>query len=109
MLGWPRLSEQNTNCRYITHVWKVGLELELDGKKYSGLLLKEEVDSKVRRIMSIGGGADDPEIEMIRNNCRELRNASQKAVMKGGSSHTALLDFVHQMRQLAHPETTAEN
>ena len=105
MLGWPRLSEQNTNCRYITHVWKVGLELELDGKKYSGLLLKEEVDSKVRRIMSIGGGDDDPEIEMIRNNCRELRNASQKAVMKGGSSHRALLDFVHQMRQLAHPET----
>ena len=109
MLCWPQLAEQNTNSRYITHVWKVGLELEYDGKKYSGLLLKEEVDSKVRRIMSVGGGDDDPEIDMIRNNCRELKNASKKAVMKGGSSHTALLDFVRQMRQLAHPETDGQS
>ena len=32
MLGWPRLSEQNTNCRYITHVWKSGWSWSSTGR-----------------------------------------------------------------------------
>lgn len=101
MLCWPQFVDQPTNCFYITRVWNVGLELDREVR--TGLVLQEEVERKVRRIMSIRGDdqSDDPEIVLIRNNCRELRNASKKAVMKGGSSHTALLDFVQQMKQRA--------
>lgn len=86
MLAWPRFGDQTTNCHYITHVWKIGLQLQVR----NDLISKEEIDRKVRKMMA----KEDEETDAIRANSRKLEMAAKKAVAKGGSSHAALAKFV---------------
>jgi hypothetical protein len=99
MLGWPRFADQNTNCHYITHVWKIGLALQSQVKDGRAVVLKEEVAQKVKKIMATGEA--DLEVEKIRTNCKTLRMAARKAVSKGGSSQIALEKFVELIERRA--------
>jgi aminoglycoside N3'-acetyltransferase len=92
MLGWPRFADQNTNCHYITHVWKIGLQFESQVRGGSAVVPKEEIARKVRQIMAAEGM--DMEVDKIRTNSRKFQKAASKAVAKGGSSQTALTTFV---------------
>jgi hypothetical protein len=97
MLGWPRFADQNTNCHYIAHVWKIGLELQSyadpDGNT---VVSKEEVALKVKKIMTCD--KTDLEIAKIRTNSKNFQMAARKAVQQGGSSQTALTKFVDLIR-----------
>ncbi|KAG0592454.1 hypothetical protein M758_1G246600 [Ceratodon purpureus] len=99
MLGWPRFADQNTNCHYITQVWKIGLELKSQVKDGREVVSKEEVAQKVKRIMA--RGETDLEVEVIRTNCRNLRMKARKAMLKGGSSQIALAKFVELIERRA--------
>ena len=92
MLGWPRFADQNTNCHYITHVWKIGLQFESQVRGGSAVVPKEEIARKVRQIMAAEGM--DMEVDKIRTNSRKFQKAASNAVAKGGSSQTALATFV---------------
>ncbi|KAG0601345.1 hypothetical protein M758_11G103200 [Ceratodon purpureus] len=92
MLAWPRIADQNTNCHYITHVWKIGLRFESQVRDGNAVVAKEEVAHKVKRIMAVEGS--DMEVDAIRLNSRNFQEAAKKAVAKGGSSQRALTAFV---------------
>jgi len=94
MLGWPRLSDQNTNSHYVTSVWKVGLQLRRSiSEDGSAVVLKEEIAHKVKKIMG-DSETEDQEMSEIRRNARSFQMAAMKAAAKGGSSQVALAEFV---------------
>ncbi|KAG0601343.1 hypothetical protein M758_11G103000 [Ceratodon purpureus] len=99
MLGWPQFYDQNTNCRYITHVWKIGLRFESQVRDGSAVVPKEEVALKVRQIMAPDG--TNMEVDEIRSNSRNFQKAGREAVAKGGSSERALTTFVELVRKKA--------
>jgi hypothetical protein len=97
MFGWPRFADQATNSHYITHVWRIGLELQgletVEDQSAGGHFVpKEEVHRKVKRIMAQEG--TDLEVDEIRANSRKFAMAARKAVATGGSSQIALAKFV---------------
>ena len=103
MLGWPRFSDQNTNCHYITSVWKVGLELRQTQNADGGgpVVTKQEVCEKVKKIMA--DSATDADVAKIRANCRSFQRAARKAVGNGGSSQVALAQFVERITSRPKP------
>lgn len=89
MLGWPKFAEQHTNCRYITHVWKIGFDFECHRK--DGVVIREEIARKVNAIMRREG--EDANMDGVRERVRHLQSAARKAVVKGGHSHECFFKF----------------
>lgn len=52
MLWWPRFGDQRVNARYVTYVWKVGLQLEC------GSLERGEIEKGIRRLLVEKEGAE---------------------------------------------------
>nr|U3UA11.1 RecName: Full=UDP-glucose iridoid glucosyltransferase; AltName: Full=UDP-glucose glucosyltransferase 7; Short=CrUGT7; AltName: Full=UDP-glycosyltransferase 76A2 [Catharanthus roseus]BAO01108.1 UDP-glucose iridoid glucosyltransferase [Catharanthus roseus] len=82
MICRPCFSDQIVNSRYITHVWKVGLELEQPSDR-------RVVEKTIRRLMV----ADSEEKEM-RQRMLDLKTQIESSVQKGGSSYNSLNDLV---------------
>jgi len=100
MLGWPRLSDQNTNSHYVTSVWKVGLQLRRSiSEDGSAVVSKEEIAHKVTKIIG-DSETEDQELSDIRRNARNFQVAAVKAAGKGGSSQVALAEFVELITSL---------
>ncbi|KAG0616450.1 hypothetical protein M758_5G116700 [Ceratodon purpureus] len=95
MLGWPRYADHTTDCHYITQVWRIGLALESRESPVdrSMVVPREEVDRKVRKMMA-NEDETDAEVADIQTNSRKYELASRKAVVQGGSSHSALTKLV---------------
>lgn len=81
MICRPNSGDQRVNARYISHVWKVGLELESE-------LNRREVERAVRRLMVEKEGLE------IRQNAMELKEKIQLCLKEGGSSYTSLNELV---------------
>ncbi|KAJ4847909.1 hypothetical protein Tsubulata_011741 [Turnera subulata] len=77
----PCFGDQKINARYITHVWKVGLELEND-------LNRAEIARAVKRLMV------DSEGKGTRQNAIELKKKIELCTMEGGSSYNSLNKLV---------------
>jgi hypothetical protein len=72
-------------------VWKIGLDFEdvdLDDQK---VVMKEEVEDVVRRMMRTAEG------KKMRDNVLRLKESAAKAVLPGGSSFLNLNTFVKDM------------
>ncbi|KAJ3695468.1 hypothetical protein LUZ60_000845 [Juncus effusus] len=69
------------NTRYITHVWKVGFELE-------GKLEREEIQKAVKTLMRDGEGVE------TRQRMRDLKKKSADCIKLDGSSSVAVNELV---------------
>ena len=91
VVGFPYFGDQFLNCRFAKEVWKIGLDFEdvdLDEQK---VVMKEEVEDVVRRMMRTAEG------KKMRDNVLRLKESAAKAVLPGGSSFLNLNTFVKDM------------
>ncbi|RWR92080.1 UDP-glucose iridoid glucosyltransferase-like protein [Cinnamomum micranthum f. kanehirae] len=77
MLCWPCFWDQKVNARYVSHVWKVGVELE-------SVLERGEVERVIKLLTVDEEGAE------IRKKAKELKESTERAGREGGSSFIAL-------------------
>lgn len=80
MICQPLNIDQMVNARYVSYVWKIGLELE--GFE------KGEMERLIRRVMV------DEEGEEMRVRANGLKEKVKEAVENGGCSHDSLEDLV---------------
>jgi hypothetical protein len=85
MISWPSFSEQLTNSRFVTEVWKIGLAI-------NEIVKREHVEDMVERLMRGEEG------RQMRKRVGELRDASMRAVGKGGSSYNNMEKFVQEIQ-----------
>ncbi|XP_058109376.1 UDP-glycosyltransferase 76B1-like [Magnolia sinica] len=77
MLCWPCFGDQKVNARLVSHVLKVGVQLE------NGLE-REKIGWAIRRLMV------EKEGEEMRNNARKLKDKADLCLKKGGSSYESI-------------------
>ncbi|EXB30467.1 UDP-glycosyltransferase 76E2 [Morus notabilis] len=81
MICKPWFSDQRVNARYVSHVWRVGLELEE--------LEREEIERVVRRLML------DDEGKEMRERAKELKEKIEVSTREGGSSCNYLDELIN--------------
>ncbi|XP_022932853.1 UDP-glycosyltransferase 76B1-like [Cucurbita moschata] len=81
MLCWPRVGDQRVNARFVSHVWRVGLQLE-------DRLLREDVESAIRTLF-----IDEKGIE-IHKRAKELKKKVDISLRQGGASSEFLSRLV---------------
>lgn len=81
MICKPWFSDQRVNTRYVSHVWRVGIELEE--------LKRGEIERAVRTLML------DDEGKETRKRAKELKNEIEACTREGGSSYNALNQLVN--------------
>ncbi|CAN1846585.1 UDP-glucose iridoid glucosyltransferase [Linum perenne] len=81
----PSFGDQKVTTRYLTHVWKVGLQLEDE-------LKRDEVVRVVRRLVTEQEGKE------IRKVALELKKTVENSTIKGGSSFNDLEKLVDMIR-----------
>ncbi|WOG87434.1 hypothetical protein DCAR_0206659 [Daucus carota subsp. sativus] len=81
MICWPCFSDQKVNSRYLSHVWKVGLEL--DHKLERGV-----IKESMQRLMAGKEG------EEIRVRANDMQHKMKMSVSEGGLSYASLSDLV---------------
>nr|XP_043616879.1 UDP-glycosyltransferase 76B1-like [Erigeron canadensis] len=82
MICSPRFGDQLTIARYVTDVWKIGVELK------NGLE-RVEIEGAIKRLMA------DPEGLEIRARVNNLKEKVNNCLKKGGSSYSSLEDLVN--------------
>ncbi|KAK1357198.1 UDP-glucose iridoid glucosyltransferase-like [Heracleum sosnowskyi] len=80
MISSPQFFDQKVIARYITHVWKVGFELD-------GVLERGDVDKSIRRLMTGREGNE------VRQRAIELKHMINVSTLEGGSSYNSLNDL----------------
>ncbi|KAL2333314.1 hypothetical protein Fmac_014527 [Flemingia macrophylla] len=78
MLCMPCLSDQKVNARYVSHVWRVGLQLEKGVER-------GEIERAIRKLMD-----DNVEGKEIRDRALKLKEEAKLCLEKGGSSCSSL-------------------
>jgi UDP-glucosyltransferase BX8/BX9 len=73
MICRPQFSDQMGNCRYVTHVWKVGIELE-------GELERGKIVNVIKRLMRDDEGAE------IRQRVRAMKHEASCCISNDGST-----------------------
>nr|WIW42691.1 UDP-glycosyltransferase [Nicotiana tabacum] len=78
MICRPCFGDQNVNARYITHVWKVGLQIGSDD------LTRCVIESTIRKLMVEEEGKE------LRQRVVDMKQELQMSFQDGGSSHNSL-------------------
>ncbi|KAF5821605.1 putative flavonol 3-O-glucosyltransferase [Helianthus annuus] len=79
MLCQPFSVDQLMNARYLSHVWKMGIEIVVG---------KREIESAIRRLLV------DKEGEEMRKSAMEIQENVKLAVSHGGSTQNSLYNLV---------------
>ncbi|MCD7467059.1 hypothetical protein HAX54_004252 [Datura stramonium] len=88
MICRPCFGDQNVNARYLTHVWKVGLELGTDD------LTRGVVERAIRKLMV------EEEGEELRLRIHDMKQKLQMSFRDGGSSRNSLKSLTEFMSSL---------
>ncbi|KAJ1285851.1 hypothetical protein BS78_03G309800 [Paspalum vaginatum] len=92
MLALPLFFDQPIDGRLIVEEWKIGLNLR-DWVNKDGLIGGEDIAQAAKRLMS----SDETESKAIRRRALTLKEASRRAINKGGSSYhnlSSLMEMV---------------
>lgn len=81
MLCQPFIADQGVNTRYISYVWKIGVELEC--------FERGEIKKMIRKVMV------DEEGEKMRLRANDMKEMVKRALENGGSSHDSLEALVN--------------
>ncbi|XWS65912.1 hypothetical protein CRYUN_Cryun05aG0154300 [Craigia yunnanensis] len=87
MICMPCFSDQRVNARYVTEIWRVGLQLE-NGPE------RGEIERTIKRLMKEKDG------EKIRKRVLHLKEKSNQCLSEGGSSRQSLDSLVHHILSL---------
>ncbi|XP_057474113.1 UDP-glucose iridoid glucosyltransferase-like [Actinidia eriantha] len=87
MICSPNKGDQKVNARFVSYVWKVGLELE------NGLE-RREIETVIRKLMLDKEGGE------IRQRAADLKEKVELCVKKGGSSYNSLNDLAEYILSL---------
>lgn len=82
MICRPFLGDQGINSRYVSHVWRVGLELEND-------LERGEIKRTIKRLM-VGKEGDE-----MRQRALDMKAKAQLCIREGGSSYDSLNELMN--------------
>ncbi|EXB30471.1 UDP-glycosyltransferase 76E2 [Morus notabilis] len=77
----PCFGDQKVNARYVSHVWRIGLELEE--------LKRRDIESAIRRLILHEDGKE------MRARAKELKEKFEVCTRKGGSSCDSLNELVN--------------
>ncbi|XP_059297663.1 UDP-glucose iridoid glucosyltransferase-like [Lycium ferocissimum] len=78
MICRPCFGDQKVNARYLTHVWKIGLEIGPDD------LTRCVIESTIRKLMVEEEGKE------LRQRVLDMKQKLQMSFLDGGSSHNSL-------------------
>ncbi|CAO2197716.1 unnamed protein product [Urochloa humidicola] len=93
MVCWPMYAEQRLNKVFVTEVMKLGVVME----GYDEAMVKaEEVEAKVRLVMESQQGKE------LRERAAAAKDMAAAALEVGGSSTTALFDFLKSLEISTH-------
>jgi UDP:flavonoid glycosyltransferase YjiC (YdhE family) len=81
MICRPCFGDQTVNARYVSHVWRLGLELEGD-------LERGEIERAIRKVMA------EEEGEAMRERAKNLKENIELCTKEGGSSYNSLKRLV---------------
>ncbi|GMN23791.1 hypothetical protein TIFTF001_000266 [Ficus carica] len=95
---WPLYAEQQMNAFRMVREFGLAVELRLDCRDGRGLVMADEIETAVRRLME---NESD-----LRKKVKEMSAMARKAVSEGGSSFTAIENFINDQRcfQFTDPE-----
>ncbi|KAK7381285.1 hypothetical protein VNO78_33859 [Psophocarpus tetragonolobus] len=82
----PRWSDQSTNAKLISDVWKIGIRTPTDKKN---IVRREALKYCIKEIMEIN--------KEMKNNAIQWRNLAIKAVSEGGSSNKNVIEFANSL------------
>ncbi|QCD98543.1 cytokinin-N-glucosyltransferase [Vigna unguiculata] len=82
MICMPIFTDQKVNARYVSHVWRVGLQLE---KRVE----REEIQRIITTLMDVNGEAKE-----IRDRALKLKEEAELCLRQGGSSRSSLQALV---------------
>ncbi|KAL9998261.1 putative UDP-glucuronosyl/UDP-glucosyltransferase [Helianthus debilis subsp. tardiflorus] len=82
MICSPSFGDQLPNARYVSDVWKIGVELENGFER-------EEIESAIKRVL-----VDEEGLE-FRNRINNIKGKVDICLKKGGSSYSSLEDLVN--------------
>ncbi|XVF29639.1 hypothetical protein REPUB_Repub15cG0139200 [Reevesia pubescens] len=85
MIAMPQWTDQPTNAKFVSDVWKVGIRVSKDEK---GIIRKEEIERCIREIMEGEKSLD------IKKNSEKWKKLAKDAVDEGGSSDNNIDEFV---------------
>ncbi|XP_022762575.1 UDP-glycosyltransferase 43-like [Durio zibethinus] len=87
---WPVYAEQQMNAFELVKELGLGMEIRLDYREGRDLVLAEELERGLRRLM---GGEDDE----VRTKVREMKSKSRVALMENGSSYKSLGSLIQEI------------
>ncbi|KAF9665695.1 hypothetical protein SADUNF_Sadunf16G0150200 [Salix dunnii] len=85
MVAMPQWTDQPTNAKYITDVWRVGVRVKANEK---GIVTREEVERCIREVL------ESERSNAIRGNSDKWSKLAKIAVDAGGSSDKNIEEFV---------------
>ncbi|KAK2637470.1 hypothetical protein Ddye_032262 [Dipteronia dyeriana] len=88
MICMPCFTDQRVNARYVSDVWRVGLQLE------NGNLERREIEKLIRRLMV------EKEGEEIRERILSLKEKASLCLKEGGSSYESINSLVSHILSL---------
>jgi hypothetical protein len=86
MICKPCFGDQKVNARYVSHVWKVGLELESDK------LERGEIERAIRRLLVNEDGKE------MRKRGKNLKERCELCIREGGSSSNSLSELIDMIK-----------
>ncbi|CAN6307765.1 unnamed protein product [Urochloa humidicola] len=85
MISRPFLGDQYGNATFVCHVWRVGVEVQLENQ----LAERGKIQGAIEKLMGNKEGKE------IRERITNLKETAQKSIQESGSSHTAFLNLAH--------------
>ncbi|KAF8018871.1 hypothetical protein BT93_H3688 [Corymbia citriodora subsp. variegata] len=95
MLCWPVFGDQGLDAKYISHIWKIGLELEAK-------LERGKIAGAIRRLMV------EEEGEVIRQKAQAFKERAEQSLDVGGSTNTSLNELVEFILSFQPQHVTAD-
>ncbi|CAN6285448.1 unnamed protein product [Urochloa humidicola] len=84
MISRPFLGDQYGNAMFVCHVWRVGVEVQLENQLDRG-----KIQGAIEKLMGNKEGKE------IRERITNLKETAQKSIQESGSSNTAFLNLAH--------------
>jgi UDP:flavonoid glycosyltransferase YjiC (YdhE family) len=89
IVTWPIYAEQQLNAFEMVRELGLAMEMRLDYRSGGDLVMAEEIERAVSRLMD--GGNE------VRKKVKEMGEMARKAVMDGGSSFTSIGQLIEDM------------
>ncbi|KAK7381292.1 hypothetical protein VNO78_33866 [Psophocarpus tetragonolobus] len=88
IIAIPWWSDQSTNAKLMTDVWKIGIRAPIDENK---VVQRQTIKYCIRKML------DSEEGKMMKSNSIRLKTLALRAVSKGGSSYKNIIEFTNNL------------